>query len=294
MKHVRNGTGKRGLGAASRRRMGQARRMRFTDLLATAERAPADWTLDVPEDWRQGRAVFGGLQSAFCLAAMRDVVDAALPLRTLQTTFLAPPSTSRLRATARVLRRGKSATHVEARLLDPEKDADSDEGTLAIVIGVFGAARTSVVNVTPVMPRVTSAAPVPFRFVPGVTPTFTQHFKATWLAGSLPFSGSANVPASVSLGMPEERESNEGLIVALADFIPPLALSMLRTPAPGSSLTWMLELLSDSLDGLPMDGFRADAELLAGRDGYTSQSTTIWGPAGQPIALSRQAMVVFG
>ena len=46
-----------------------------------------------------------------------------------------------------------------------------------------------------------------------------------------------------------EHESSEALIVALADFIPPLALSMLRTPAPGSSLTWMLELLTDTLTG---------------------------------------------
>jgi acyl-coenzyme A thioesterase PaaI-like protein len=269
--------------------------MRFTDLLATAERAPADWTLDVPEDWRQGRAVFGGLQTALCLVAMRDVVDAAVPLRTLQTTFLAPPSTSRVRATARVLRRGKSATHVEARLLDGADGAGSgDEATLAIVIGVFGAARASVVEVTPVMPRVSAATPTPFRFVAGVTPTFTQHFDATWLTGALPFSGSPNTPASVQLGMRGEPESSEALIVALADFIPPLALSMLRTPAPGSSLTWMLELLTDTLTGFPVQGLRVDAELLAGRDGYTSQSCLIWGPSGQAIALSRQAMVVFG
>ncbi|MBK6575528.1 MAG: thioesterase family protein [Sandaracinaceae bacterium] len=269
--------------------------MRFTDLLATAERAPADWILEVPEDWRQGRAVFGGLQTALCLMAMRDVVDAAVPLRTLQTTFLAPPSTARVRATARVLRRGKSATHVEARLLDGADGAGSgDEATLAIVIGVFGAARASVVEVTPLMPQVSESKRTPFRFVPGVTPTFTQHFDATWLSGALPFSGSPNTPASVQLGMHGEHESSEALIVALADFIPPLALSMLRTPAPGSSLTWMLELLTDTLTGFAMQGLRVDAELLAGRDGYTSQSCFIWGPSGQPIALSRQAMVVFG
>ena len=267
--------------------------MRFTDLLASAEREPADWTLHVTEDWRQGRAVFGGLQTALCLMAMRDVVDAALPLRTLQTTFIAPPSGSRIRATARVLRTGKSASHVEARLLDVD-GASGDESTLAIVIGVFGAARASVVNVTPVMPRVADVTPLPFRYVPGVTPTFTQHFDATWLAGRLPFTGSPNEPACVYLGMREEPESSEALIVALADFIPPLALSMLRTPAPGSSLTWMLELLSDTLTGFPVEGFRVDSEMLAGRDGYTSQSSMIWGPKGQPIALSRQAMVVFG
>ena len=100
--------------------------------------------------------------------------------------------------------------------------------------------------------------------------------------------------ASVRLGMPEESTCSEALLVALSDFIPPLGLSMLRTPAPGSSLTWMLELLDHDLERLPMTGFRVDAELVAGRDGYHNQSSTIWAPDGAPLALSRQTMVVFG
>ncbi|HVH33257.1 MAG TPA: hypothetical protein VM847_03985, partial [Tahibacter sp.] len=43
----------------------------------------------------------------------------------------------------------------------------------------------------------------------------------------------------------------------------------------------------------PAEGWRVDAELVAARDGYTSQSTWIVAPDGRPIALSRQSMVVF-
>jgi hypothetical protein len=40
--------------------------------------------------------------------------------------------------------------------------------------------------------------------------------------------------------------------------------------------------------------WRLDAELVAGRDGYTSQSVMVWGPEGRPIALSQKSMFVFG
>jgi hypothetical protein len=69
---------------------------------------------------------------------------------------------------------------------------------------------------------------------------------------------------------------------------------MMRKPSPGSSLTWMLEFLSDRFEDLPLDGWRVDAELVAARAGYTSQSTMVWGPGGEAVALSRQSMVVFG
>ena len=274
--------------------------MRFSDLLRTADTQPGEWTLEVPADWRQGRAVFGGLQTALGLSAMRDLVPSELPLRTLQTTFIAPPAGAKLSAHARVLRQGKSATHVQALLMDTpaasgeaQRDA-AQPSVLAVVLGVFGAARPSQVRVTPMQALLQSDKPTSFNFVPGVTPTFTKHFEATWLSGGLPFSGTDATRASVEVGMPEEAHASEALLVALSDFMPPLGLSMLRTPAPGSSLTWMLELLTDRFSELPVRGFRIDAELLAARDGYTSQSGTVWGPDGTPLALSRQSMVVFG
>jgi hypothetical protein len=59
-------------------------------------------------------------------------------------------------------------------------------------------------------------------------------------------------------------------------------------------MTWMLELLTNRFDGLALSGWRVDATLVAAQHGYTSQSCMIWGPRGEPMALSRQSMVVFG
>ena len=247
-------------------------------------------SLDVPPDWMQGRSIFGGLQTALGLKAMRSVVPPSVPVRSLQTTFVAPPSSSMVMTEATVLRRGKSATHAQALLLDANHPLE----VLAVIMGVFGAARPSALSLQPEQPALESAKAIPFRYVEGVTPTFTQHFDATWLKGAPPFTGTDETSAIMSLAMPSETECTEAHVVALADFVPPLALSMLDKPAPGSSMTWMLDFLHHDFSELRLADWRVDAELVAGRDGYTSQSVMLWGPGGLPVARSHQSMVVFG
>mgnify|MGYP001824498440 CR=1 FL=1 len=261
--------------------------MQFSQLLQTIQRRGGEAVWEVHPEWLQGRAVFGGLQAILAVHAMRGLVDADIPLRTLQVAFVAPSTSSHIQANASLLRQGKSATQMEARLTDGDT-------LLAVVIGVFGKPRPSRVNLMPEMARIECEAPRPLPYVPGLSPSFTQHFSANWLRGGMPFSGVREPQMSVVLGMPEEAECSEFHVLAMADFLPPVGLSWLQSPAPGSSMTWMLEILCGRVDGLPMEGWRADADMVAAADGYTHQSVMLWGPQGQPIALSRQTMVVFG
>lgn len=260
--------------------------MYLSELINTFDTKPGQVSVSVPDDWMQGRSVFGGLQAGVALAAMRTLVP-DMPLRTLQATFMAPPSTAVLTARATVLRAGKNTMHVEARLLDGEI-------TLGVVIGVFGASRSSAVHRTLVQPVVETATPVVFPYLPGVVPAMTQHFAATWLRGGLPYSGNPLPEIVANVDLRDVGVSTEIHVLALADFIPPVGLSALTKPTTGSTLTWMLELLTTELSGLPLSGWRIDAEMVAASEGYTSQTVTLWGPEGQPVALSRQSMVVFG
>lgn len=261
--------------------------MNYSELLASIRTAPGSAEVEVGNDWLQGRSVFGGLQAAIGLAAMRTWVDAAVPLRTLQMAFVAPVPAGRVRAEARVLRSGKSATQVEARLVDADQ-------TLASLIAVFGIARTSVVAHAPRRPELAPGASIRFPYVEGRVPAFTRHFEAQWVRGSLPFTGSTSRESSVELGLRDAGPVGEAHILAFADFIPPVALSLLSQPAPGSSLTWMLELFGHDWASLPLSGWRVDSEMVAAEDGYTSQSNRLWTPDGGLAALSRQSMVVFG
>jgi acyl-CoA thioesterase len=241
----------------------------------------------VPEDWLQGRTLFGGLQAVVGLAAMRSLAPPEAPLRSLQVTFLAPVPGGPVRARANILRSGKSATHVEARIVDGEK-------TLAIMVGVFGLPRPSAVTLRPQQPAVTSARAIEAARIPGVTPNFIQHFKARWLVGGPPWSGTERPDCVIELAMRDRGNATESHVLAMADFIPPIALSYLKTPVAAASLTWMLELLPEDVSSLPLDGWRIDAQMTAAHSGYINQSVMLWGPGGVPVALGRQTMVVFG
>lgn len=261
--------------------------MRFSDVMQGVMRHGDGWRALVSEDWLQGRSVFGGLQAALALRAMRALVPADMPLRSLQTTFVAPVPAGPVMIRAQCLRQGRSAIQLEASLIDGEQ-------TLCRLLGVFGRARPSVLNFQPVQPSVSTATPRELHYIEGRMPAFTQHFRACWLRGDLPFSGGRQRESVLRISLRDEGPVDETHVLAFGDFIPPIALSMFDQPTPGSSLTWMLELLRDRYDDLGLDDWRIDAELIAARDGYTQQGVVLWGPNGEPVALSRQSMVVFG
>jgi acyl-CoA thioesterase len=258
----------------------------FTQLMLRMKREPGAVELEVPSDWMQGRSVYGGMQLVIALDAMRTCVPSTT-LRTLQTTFIAPVPEGPVCARAQMIRQGKSAAHVEARLV-----AGSE--TLASMIGVFGAPRASKAALLPRRARVDASAPQDLVFIPGLFPNFTQHFRSRWLKGPLPFAGQKAEQQVVEIAMLDDGPTTEGHAVAIADLVPPVALSHLDAPAPGSTLTWMLEMLCDDVRQFPLEGWRVDAELIAARDGYTNQSVMLWAPDGTPVALSRQTMLVFG
>lgn len=283
--------------------------MRFSEVMRGVVRSGDRWSVEVGEDWAQGRSLFGGLQAALAVRAMRDLRSIDAPLRSLQVAFLAPVPPGAVSLHGRVLRTGKNVQQIEARLV-------AGEDTLCLAIGVYGAARTSRVAALPTQPAVPagariamprlpgitpenapSALPAPLRlpFVPGLTPNFTQHFGVRWLQGSLPLSGSGETRQILELDLLDDGGDplDETHVLAFADFIPPIALNLLTTPANGSSLTWMVEFLRDRYHDLALNDWRVDAELLAARDGYLNQSVSLWAPDGTPAALGHQSMTIF-
>lgn len=258
----------------------------FSVLLSRMQSSAGAATLDVPDDWLQGRTLFGGLQAVVGLAAMRTLAPEA-PLRSLQVTFLAPVPGGPVRAVARMLRSGKNTAHVEARIVD-------GDNTLALMVGVFGMPRASAVEVRPQQPAVAAKNAIELPWIPGATPNFTQHFKARWVAGAPPRAGVTATDSVIELAMRDEGKATEYHVVAMADFIPPIALSHLKEMVPAASLSWMLELLPEDVGDLPLEGWRIDAQMTAAHGGYTHQSLVLWGPGGVAVALGRQTMMVFG
>ncbi len=250
-------------------------------------RAGDGWRVSVPADWMQGRSVFGGLQAALLLRAMRGETP-DLPLRVFQTTFIAPMLEGESRICARVLRSGKTTVHAEARVLVGSE-------TAAIAIGVFGASRASEIAVRPAPRPIPAVRPRDLGPVTKELPAFLQHFGMRWFRGGPPGTGMTEPESILEVDLRDEGAASEEHVLAIADATPPIALSMLKRFVPGSSLTWTVEMVhGGSLATLGLAGWRLDVELVAAASGYTSQSEIVWGPDGQAAAISRQCMVVFG
>ena len=246
----------------------------------------------VPDDWGQGRTVFGGLQAALAVRAMRAVMtgDRSLPLRSLQATFVGPvPGNADMQLRSEQLRVGRAATQARCDLLH-------DGAVVCTVVAVFGAARPSQVAreiPRPVVDLDPDALPV-LPFVPGATPAFTVHYDLRWALGAPPFSGSREPRTGLFVRLRDRDCTPEEALIALADATPPAGLSMLPAPAPVSSLNWMLELLGDP-GALARDAWALiGTEVRAGTDGYLSQTSVLWGPSGHAFSVSHQTVVIFG
>ncbi|MGH8080668.1 MAG: acyl-CoA thioesterase [Lysobacter sp.] len=265
--------------------------MRYSQVLNTVRRLDDAWTAEAGDDWSQGRTVFGGLQAALAVRAMRDLVPQSIPLRVLQTSFIAPVPPGPLRIEARVLRSGKSVTQVEARIVDEGQ-------TACLVVGIFGQSRSSTIEVQPPKPQVPSAdAAELFPYLEGITPVFTRQVIMRWARG-ITFLKGAQATTPIYVGFRDEAYAGPGAlgeaqIIGYADIIPPPGMSLLTRPAAVSSLTWTLELLTDDCGPAREGLWLMDAAVDAGRDGYLNQSAILWSPEWQPVALSRQSVVVF-
>jgi acyl-CoA thioesterase len=262
--------------------------MRFNEVLAGVTPDGDAWSCMISEHWTQGRTVFGGLQTAVAVRALRNLVPGEVPLRVVQTTFIAPVPAGPLRLLARVLRSGKSAIHTECRLVDGDQ-------TLCLVVAIFGTARQSSVTVAPTRPDAPGAEDPnkELPYIPGVVPVFTQQFQFRWSEGGMPYTGAREPRTKIHIRHRDQAVLDETHVIALADTIPSPGISLFRKPSPSSSLTWTLEILDHDYSFAGDQWWRMDAEISAGGGGYLAQTAELWNPAGRLAALSRQSVVVF-
>jgi acyl-CoA thioesterase len=263
--------------------------MNYSALLRTIHVDGDSLTLELTPDWLQGRTAFGGWQAALAVRAMRQVIGEVIPLRSLQANFIAPVLPGPVSARAELLRQGKSAAQLEARILIGDQVAFT-------ALGIFGAARTSAIVERPVAPpcAMPADALTDLPFVEGVVPVFTKHFKMRWASGGHPFSGAAHGNAQIYVRFRDEDLVSEAHLVNIADAIPPSAIAMLKTPVAISSMNWTLEFVTPLDEAARKGWLRFDASLTASSDGYGWENVSIWSEAGDLIALSRQCIAVFG
>lgn len=265
--------------------------MTFSQLIQAVRSNPD--AVVVPAEWGQGRAGFGGLAAMLVYEAMRAAVPADRPVRSLAITFVGPLAVDTpVSLQAEVLREGKAVSQVLGR-------AVQNGQVVTIVQGSFGAGRESAIEVSalpaPAMKAVEESPELPY--LKGVTPEFTRYLAMRWAVGGMPFSNtpSREMGGYVRLrGEEQVSEVNVSHLLALVDAWPPAVLPFLRSPAPGSSLTWTIEFIQPVPKLTTDDWCKYLAQIEYARDGYGHIAAQLWTPDGELVALSRQTVTVFG
>lgn len=248
------------------------------------------WTGDMPADWAQGRASFGGLSTGVALTALREIMPADRQLRSLLTDFVAPVAPGKVEVEARVLRSGRAIAHGEVRL--------HSQGKLAgVLLAAYGLRRDSPLALAG-QPRPQRLPPEEFPAFPyleGITPAFTRAFSYRWTSDHLPFSGVDQASLHGWVRLRQADRIDERGVLALIDSWPAPVLPLMKAPAPASTVTWTVDLVGQvPADGWPGDGwFHFEGEALAAADGYATVQGRIWSPDGQLVATSRQLVAEF-
>ncbi|MEL7488707.1 MAG: thioesterase family protein, partial [Pseudomonadota bacterium] len=254
----------------------------YTFDLNPSERMSA---VDVPEQWMQGRTLYGGLSAALCLeAALRAFPDAP-PLRSAQISFVGPAGGA-VSMKATMLRQGRSVTFIGADLF-------GEKGLATRAVFCFGAARESMFDrdftEAPDAPGVEESDV----FIPeGLGPSFAQFYDNRLAKGGRPISGVAEHDHYIWVRHRDQKADDIVALLALADMPPPAMLPMFPQPAPISSMTWMLNFLTDkpaTEDGWWLMQTRAEN---AG-EGYSSQDMMVWNAERKLVIAGRQSVAIF-
>lgn len=254
-------------------------------VLASLSKGESGFFTDAPDDWMQGRALFGGLVAALCVESARLAAPDLPPLRSAQITF-AGPAFGRLGFTPDILRRGKSTTVISA-------DCTGDGKLAARAMLTYAVARPSQIDHDfvdrPSVPPPEECEPF---FPDNQAPAgFFQNFEMRLAAGERPLAGSGKPEFEVWVRHTQEEGVDPVIaVLALADSLPPAAMVRFPARAPISTLSWTI----DFLDPITSRGWHlvgSTSEQAA--DGYSLQAMSLHDSGGRRIAAGRQAVALF-
>ena len=244
------------------------------------------WASTLGDGWNQGRSIFGGYTTAVIAALGHRVVETEdRRLRTASIQLLAPTKPGAVQGDATVVREGRNVSFVEARLAQADR-------TVVTANLIFAKPReTELAAPTaspPQIPAIDSLRDMPY--LPGVMPEFTQHVQMRFAAGDPPYTKSDRAHFVGVFRYRNPVGDAEG-VLALLDTWPCPSLSLLRSPAAASTVSWTAHLVGapTSFDGW----FTMEYETLAGNAGFHTCAGRLWGPNGALVGWSEQLVAIF-
>ncbi|MEQ1509769.1 MAG: thioesterase family protein [Sphingopyxis sp.] len=255
-------------------------------ILAGASQEKGDWRYQIGADWMQGRTAYGGISAALALDATLRNHPGDAPLRTAQISFVGPVGGECLVGT-RLLRQSKSSRFVAADLM-----SDLGYGTGALFS--FMKSRTSHIDLhqyslpdTPPPDALESIPDHPAR------PPFTQKFDMRPRRG--PSFGHALKDGHIVTWVRwvEQPACDPHIaLLALADALPPAAITLFTQFGPMSSSTWIQHFLTDHPQ--THDGWwLMESQTRTVANGFSVQSMSIWNSAGELVSVGEQGVALY-
>jgi acyl-CoA thioesterase len=233
----------------------------------------------IGDGWLQGRTAYGGVSTALALISAKATYPDLPAFRSAQIAFVGP-LLGEVEVTPTLLRRGKNSAFIGV-------DVAGADGVGLRALFLFMSSRASAIQHGEL--AITPPSDPEIEVIDGssIGAGFLQQFEfakagdpviGNWLRWAR-LKDRADVDPEVEL-------------VAVADALPPAAMSVAKQWGPISTTTWQLNLMTDApatRDGWWLLG----AELLHAADGNSSQTMTIWNRDGAAVATATQSVALF-
>jgi acyl-CoA thioesterase len=255
-----------------------------------------DQTVIIPDNWAQGRTVYGGLTAALIYHRMQHLVahdkpHESRPIRYFNLSFIGPLMVEQpLSIEVELIRAGRSASQLIAYVKQGDK-------TCVIAQACFGIDRESKINITNKiqheMPKPKKANFIPQ--IPKIVPRFLRHIDINMQEGRLPFMrGKKDHLHGWMRFNKSPKHFNDAHIIALIDAWPCTILQQLKRPVPASTMNWNIEFPQIATSTQPDQWLAYQSSTAHVSEGYVYCDAHIWNEAGDLLALSRQTVGVFG
>lgn len=248
----------------------------------------AQFTLDVPAGWRQGRGAYGGLTIGALIRAIEArAADPSRRVRSVTAELPAPLEVGPSNITVDVLRVGNSVTTARAAIAQGGEVRGHAVAVLAATrVGEGPTAWTDLK--APAVTPWRELEPVPMS---PATPEFAAHFDYRLVEGVPLSKGDARVVGWVR---PRDRSGvrDAGYLAAVIDAWWPAALVRFDAWRPIATIAFTLEIVG-TVAGLDPESpllYRGTVPYCA--DGYFVETRELWGEDGRLVAINHQTFAI--
>lgn len=258
----------------------------FDSIITPELTSPGRYRCDLPEGWKQGRGLFGGLVTAVMTRAL-EAQAPDRPLRSLTAELCGPLQPGEVQVIVETLREGNAVTTATVRL-------EQSGQVQAHGVGVMGKARVTdrdgVYLERPQPPdwrSIESAA-----VEPPLGPEFGPHFDFR-VERFFPMSGDKTGATEGWIRLKDAGPTRDAaLLAAYADAWWPVLLTMEEGPRPMATIAYTFQpfVHFEGLD--PQAPFFFRAKLAAASDGYAVELRELWGEDGRLLALNQQTFCI--